>query len=104
MCGQILLLILLRQGVSQVSRSSIDLTVNNPYEASILNLISCCPVLEDVTIDGVIDIHDILDTSAPQLKTMTISIFEPCEKKIYITAPKLETLILSRLPSQIILY
>ncbi|KAB2614826.1 F-box/LRR-repeat protein [Pyrus ussuriensis x Pyrus communis] len=74
----------------------LHISADNPYKESIEKLFSCCPVLEYLSIHlsvGPGFIHKI-NISAPQLKTLQISLDEDNENKnyFYINAPQLDNL------------
>lgn len=66
-----------------------------PHYESMEKFFSCCPVLEDLTIDGVVEHDADVYISAPELKTLRISLsgedFSP-QNTFSINAPKLEKL------------
>ncbi|KAI5332938.1 hypothetical protein L3X38_023067 [Prunus dulcis] len=73
----------------------LHVTGDYPDDESIEKLFYCCPVLEDLTIDGVVRHDADVYISAPELKTLRISLsgedFSP-QNSFSINAPKLEKL------------
>lgn len=73
--------------------------VHYPYDPSFIDLFTCCPKLEDLTIQGILEITLWISTSLLQLKTLRIyldleSSSYP-EYHFFINAPKLENLDIS---------
>jgi hypothetical protein len=83
----------------------LHITIFNPEEQVMQNLFSCCPVLEDLTIDGTIegdppfahkDDYN-FKISAPELKTLRMYLVnEDDPVNIHVDAPKLENLDIKR--------
>lgn len=71
----------------------LHVSADNPYEKSMENLFSCCPVLEYLSIHLFVgtDVVHKINVSAPQLKTLEISLDDEYENEniFYIDAPQL---------------
>lgn len=70
-------------------------SLHDPYDDSFINLFTCCPILEDLTIKGILgDCLPNINISAPELKILRIYLeMDSCgypECKFFINAPKME--------------